>query len=279
MSAVLLLDTPNDSTNTDHCPSIANDPPLLLDFHPAARRRRKEGQGLGYQGKPEVDRCIFIPTAAPSTCCTACLLNNVRSRCGGLRLQMNKQSNRAHRIFIIKARFKEYDVEDSATLTFVDLAGSEDIGRSGATGITAKEAGHINKSLLSLGRVIDALAANEKHIPYRDSKLTQLLSEALGGSCKTTFITCVSPAISSHRETEKTVKYAVRAMEAMNISQLPRWKQDQIVIDGLTRRVEALINQLDKQSKAHKNETKALKEVGTHCVWSHPRLLAVRVWH
>jgi kinesin family protein 11 len=62
-------------------------------------------------------------------------------------------------------------------------AGSEDISRSGATGAAAKEASHINKSLLTLGRVINALASNSPHIPYRESKLTRLLSEALGGTC------------------------------------------------------------------------------------------------
>eukprot|EP00040_Diaphanoeca_grandis_P042545 m.265259 g.265259 ORF g.265259 m.265259 type:complete len:985 (+) comp60945_c0_seq1:182-3136(+) len=174
--------------------------------------------------------------------------------------KMNKVSNRAHRIFIITVKYMVSDgTEETATLTFVDLAGSEDIGRSGAKGETAKEACHINKSLLSLGRVIDALASNEKHIPYRDSKLTQFLSEALGGMCKTTFISCVSPASTSARESDKTLRYAARAMEALNISQLPRWKQDQIMIDGLTRRVEALLAQIEKQTEAHKAETQELK--------------------
>jgi kinesin family protein 11 len=79
--------------------------------------------------------------------------------------KMNKFSNRAHRIFTIIAKFKRYDSEVISTLTFVDLAGSEDISRSGATGLTAREAAHINKSLLTLGRVINALAQSEKHIP------------------------------------------------------------------------------------------------------------------
>ena len=60
--------------------------------------------------------------------------------------------------------------------------------------------------------MIDALAANEKHIPYRDSKLTQLLADALGGMCKTTFVACISPCESSGRETDKTLRYAVRVL-------------------------------------------------------------------
>ena len=90
----------------------------------------------------------------------------------------------------------------------VAIPGPQDIGRSEATGKEAREASHINKSLLALGRVIAALSANEKHIPYRDSKLTQLMSEALGGVCKTSFIACVSPSRTSLSETTKTLRYA-----------------------------------------------------------------------
>lgn len=105
--------------------------------------------------------------------------------------KMNKQSNRAHRIFTLYPQFECFEVMTKPFLTFIDLAGSEDIGRSGASGTTARESGNINKSLLSLGRVIDALAADEKHVPFRDSKLTQLLAETLGGACKTTFMACI----------------------------------------------------------------------------------------
>ena len=79
--------------------------------------------------------------------------------------KMNKMSNRAHRIFTIISHFKRYETEVCSTLTFIDLAGSEDISKSGAEGLTAREAKFINKSLLTLGRVINALACNEKHIP------------------------------------------------------------------------------------------------------------------
>jgi len=154
--------------------------------------------------------------------------------------------------------------EQPVTLTFVDLAGSEDIGKSEAIGMAAREAGHINKSLLTLGRVITALATNKKHIPYRDSKLTQLMSEALGGLCKTSFIACVSPTKASLTETSKTLRYAERAMQALNISQMPQWKQDQIVIDGLTRKVEQLQLQLERQASAHAEDTRQVKEENAH---------------
>jgi kinesin family protein 11 len=182
--------------------------------------------------------------------------------------KMNKTSNRAHRVFTVVCNFKRWGTDDTeSTLTFIDLAGSEDIKRSGAEGLTAREAKNINKSLLTLGRVINALACNERHIPYRDSKLTRLLSEALGGVCKTSFIACVSPCATSNTETNSTLRYAEQAMEALNISQLPRWKQDEIIINGLTRQNEMLRNDLERQAKAHQeelqeleNENSALKE-------------------
>lgn len=163
------------------------------------------------------------------------LLAEAEKRCKFSETKMNKLSNRAHRIFTFYVRFKRYDKPVLSTLTFVDLAGSEDIAKSGAKGLTAREASYINKSLLTLGRVINALATNEKHIPYRDSKLTRLLSEALGGVCKTSFIACVSPCSGSGVESNATLRYAERAMEALNISQLPAHKQAEIMIDGLTR--------------------------------------------
>ncbi|RYG43112.1 hypothetical protein EON68_00885, partial [archaeon] len=138
-------------------------------------------------------------------------------------------------------------------------AGSEDINRSGATGVAAKEASHINKSLLTLGRVINALASNSPHIPYRESKLTRLLSEALGGVCKTTFIACVSPAASSQMESSSTLRYAKRASEALNISQLPRWQQDEILIEGLTRRVQILEAELASKDSVHAREMASMQ--------------------
>ncbi|EDQ92028.1 uncharacterized protein MONBRDRAFT_1544, partial [Monosiga brevicollis MX1] len=144
------------------------------------------------------------------------LLEKAEERCKYSETKMNKWSNRAHRIFTLVVSFLRYDKPVTATLTFVDLAGSEDISKSGATGMTAREAAHINRSLLTLGRVINALACNEKHIPYRDSKLTRLLSEALGGVCKTSFIACVSPCSGSTVESNSTLRYAERAMEALN---------------------------------------------------------------
>ena len=90
-------------------------------------------------------------------------------------------------------------------LNLVDLAGSERISKSGATGVTRREGGMINTSLLTLGTVINKLITGERHIPYRDSKLTRLLSTSLGGNAKTAVVVTVSPASSNLGETKSSL--------------------------------------------------------------------------
>ena len=102
---------------------------------------------------------------------------------------MNKNSSRSHSIFTLKIMIKEMNIDGEdvvrhGQLNLVDLAGSECVGRSGAKNDRAREAGSINQSLLTLGRVITALVDHHGHIPYRDSKLTRLLQESLGGKAK-----------------------------------------------------------------------------------------------
>ena len=103
-------------------------------------------------------------------------------------------------------------------LNLVDLAGSENIQRSGAENKHAAEAGLINKSLLTLGRVINALVDRKpgSHIPYRESKLTRLLQDSLGGQTKTCIIATISPTKSSLEETMSTLDYTFRAKNIRN---------------------------------------------------------------
>ncbi|ACO65676.1 predicted protein, partial [Micromonas commoda] len=134
---------------------------------------------------------------------------------------MNKQSSRSHSVFSVTVHTKEStpdgeDVIRCGKLNLVDLAGSENISRSGAVDKRAREAGEINKSLLTLGRVIAALVAGGGHVPYRDSKLTRLLRDALGGKSKTCIIATVSPAAHSAEETLQTLEYAHRAKSIKN---------------------------------------------------------------
>ncbi len=105
-------------------------------------------------------------------------------------------------------------------LHLVDLAGSECVGRSGAQGERKKEAGQINQSLLTLGRVITALVEHQPHVPYRESKLTRLLQESLGGKTKTCIIATVSPGSSNIEETLSTLDYACRAKNIKNTPEI-----------------------------------------------------------
>ncbi|CAI9759181.1 unnamed protein product [Fraxinus pennsylvanica] len=134
---------------------------------------------------------------------------------------LNKQSSRSHSIFSITIHIKEFTPEGEemikcGKLNLVDLAGSENISRSGAREGRAREAGEINKSLLTLGRVINALVEHSGHIPYRDSKLTRLLRDSLGGKTKTCIIATISPSIHCLEETLSTLDYAHRAKNIKN---------------------------------------------------------------
>ncbi|XP_074872298.1 kinesin-like protein KIF21A isoform X3 [Carettochelys insculpta] len=156
--------------------------------------------------------------------------------------QMNVQSSRSHAIFTIhlcqtrvcsaididnvtdnKIISESSQMNEFETLTakfhFVDLAGSERLKRTGATGERAKEGISINCGLLALGNVISALGDKSKkatHVPYRDSKLTRLLQDSLGGNSQTVMIACVSPSDRDFMETLNTLKYANRARNIKN---------------------------------------------------------------
>lgn len=137
--------------------------------------------------------------------------------------KMNTESSRSHTIFSITVHVKESGVqrggEDMLRIgkfNLVDLAGSEAIGRSGATDKRAREAGMINQSLLTLGRVISALVEKGSHIPYRESKLTRLLQDSLGGRTKTCIVATISPTRSNMEETLSTLDYAIRAKSIRN---------------------------------------------------------------
>lgn len=140
---------------------------------------------------------------------------------------MNENSSRSHSIFTVRIHCKENsaatagdDLLRIGQLNLVDLAGSECVGRSGARNARAREAGSINQSLLTLGRVITALVDNHPHIPYRDSKLTRLLQESLGGRAKTTIIATLAPCADSVDETMSTLEYAYRAKSIKNKPQV-----------------------------------------------------------
>jgi len=133
---------------------------------------------------------------------------------------MNEHSSRSHSVFLINVKQENLENEKklSGKLYLVDLAGSEKVSKTGAEGTVLDEAKNINKSLSALGNVISALAdGNKSHIPYRDSKLTRILQESLGGNARTTIIICCSPASYNESETKSTLDFGRRAKTVKNV--------------------------------------------------------------
>ncbi|XP_031626150.1 kinesin-like protein KIF3A [Contarinia nasturtii] len=162
--------------------------------------------------------------------------------------KMNMESSRSHAIFSITVESSETDDKGAehvkmGKLQLVDLAGSERQSKTQATGIRLKEATKINLSLSVLGNVISALVDGKStHIPYRNSKLTRLLQDSLGGNSKTVMCASISPADSNYVETISTLRYASRAKSIQNhthINDEPK--------DALLRHFQEEIAELKKQ--------------------------------
>ena len=157
---------------------------------------------------------------------------------------MNEHSSRSHSIFILtfNSNNKKEGVAKTGKLYLVDLAGSEKIAKTGATGTTLEEAKIINKSLTTLGMVINALTDGKSiHIPYRDSKLTRVLQESLGGNSKTCLIITCSPSVYNESETLSTLRFGERAKKIKNKPKVNKEytvEELQRVIDDLTLKLE-----------------------------------------
>ena len=160
---------------------------------------------------------------------------------------MNDQSSRSHSLFTVYLEIEEKGQDGngrikSGKLNLVDLAGSERVGKTNATGQTFDEGKKINLSLTALGSVIDALSSNRKHIPYKDSKLTRLLADSLGGNTKTVMFANISPASYNYDETLGTLRYASRAKLIKNA---PKVNEDPK--DTLLRKYEEEIKALKEK--------------------------------
>ncbi|KAJ3027917.1 UNVERIFIED_CONTAM: Kinesin-like protein kif3b [Siphonaria sp. JEL0065] len=187
--------------------------------------------------------------------------NNARSVGATL---MNETSSRSHSIFTITIESSEsgggVDGEDRfvlGKLHLVDLAGSERQSKTGASGDRLKEATKINLSLSALGNCISALVdGKSSHIPYRDSKLTRLLQDSLGGNAKTLMIATLSPASYNYDETLSTLRYANRAK---NIKNKPKVNEDPK--DAMLREYQEEINKLKQALEAKQKGTTVIKKV------------------
>ncbi len=131
---------------------------------------------------------------------------------------MNRESSRSHLIITVQIESTNLQTQSvtRGKLSFVDLAGSERVKKSGSAGEQLKEAQAINKSLSALGDVISALASEQAHIPYRNHKLTMLMSDSIGGTAKTLMFVNVSPTDSNLDETQNSLQYAQRVRTIKN---------------------------------------------------------------
>lgn len=130
---------------------------------------------------------------------------------------INKFSSRSHSIFIVQLTQKfPNGTEKRGILNLVDLAGSERVGKTGAEGQLLEEAMKINLSLSCLGKVIQTLCKGQDHIPYRESKLTRILQDSLGGNFKTSLVVACSPCSCHEEESLSTIKFAQRAKHIKN---------------------------------------------------------------
>lgn len=158
---------------------------------------------------------------------------------------LNATSSRSHTVFSVTVHIRETtddgeELVKTGKLNLVDLAGSENIGRSGAIDRRAREAGNINQSLLTLGRVITALVDKAPHVPYRESKLTRLLQDSLGGRTKTSIIATISPDMTNLDETLSTLDYAHRAKNITNRPEVNQKMTKRALIKEYTEEIERL---------------------------------------
>eukprot|EP00624_Nannochloropsis_granulata_P000420 evm.model.NODE_11697_length_9943_cov_24.499748.2 len=211
------------------------------------------GKGKGLRLMEDVKKGVVVLGLEEVNCTTAeatiaLLQKGVNNRQTAATL-CNKNSSRSHGVFTLKVVVKQTNAAGeeevrAGQLNLVDLAGSECIGRSGAKNERAREAGNINQSLLTLGRCITALTEGHPHIPYRDSKLTRLLQESLGGRAKTCIIATLSPVASNVEETLSTLEYALKAKSIKNKPELNARSTSRTLIKEYNSEIESLKSML-----------------------------------
>lgn len=209
------------------------------------------------------ERGVWVAGATEVCCASADEMMDIMRLGGANRVisstRMNNDSSRSHSVFIttIEQRNVATGSTRSGKLFLVDLAGSEKIGKTHAKGQTLKEAQHINKSLSALGSVMNALTSGQAnaHIPYRDSKLTRLLQDSLGGNSETTLLVCGSCSSYNSEETVSTLRFGTRAKSIKN---KPKVNEEKTVAE-----FKLLVAEKDKQIAALEAQLKQLSGEGS----------------
>ena len=165
--------------------------------------RSQKGGGVGVEGRSAsvvrtVKEALALLSHGNSHRCTA-------------QTKLNDVSSRSHAVFSLTVTRTDYHQATIGKLNIVDLAGSERVRLTGASGQRLEEGKKINQSLSALGNVVSALVEDKSHIPFRDSKLTRILEDSLGGNCKTVLLVTISPANECFAESLSTLKFASRA--------------------------------------------------------------------
>lgn len=195
---------------------------VIFDLLDTSDKRKKLGAKAGLEIKEHPALGVYVKGLQEIVVDSSEKLQSIIDQGMGCRTvastQMNADSSRSHSVFVILIHQKDAEDETKnvfAKVNLVDLAGSERVKSTGASGATLKEGANINKSLSALGNVINALVEAGKgkgtFIPYRNSKLTRVLQESLGGNSITSMLAALSPAACNFEETLSTLKYANRA--------------------------------------------------------------------
>ncbi len=169
---------------------------------------------------------------------------------------LNEHSSRSHMILRVDVTSGVGETKNKGTLYLVDLAGSERVRKSEVEGQALKEAQHINKSLSALGNVMEALDRKSSHVPYRDSKLTHLLQNALGGNSRTMMVVTVCPHNDAYDETTFALKFATR-VRRINLGSA----QKNVMAKNLEESVKNLTSELNAISKAKERSESQLKSL------------------
>ncbi|KAE9418932.1 hypothetical protein Angca_002353, partial [Angiostrongylus cantonensis] len=224
----------------------------------------KDGHGANLEIKEKADVGVYVKNLISIIVGSASQMQKLmefgnRNRKVGA-TQMNEESSRSHAMFSVTVESSERGMVTQGKLHLVDLAGSERQSKTGAVGERLKEAAKINLSLSTLGNVISALVdVKSTHIPYRNSKLTRLLQDSLGGNSKTVMIANIGPASYNYEETLSTLRYANRAKNIQNVARINEDPKD-AQLRKYQREIEMLRKQLAEEDAEMNNENETTWE-------------------